>query len=603
MSTARLFPAYQIPQSQRPSNAALVTQLRRAVHTWRAGGYEGATETSKVLLRHWFERDHVGPGGEEWLYYYCQREAIETIIYLYEVRGLRQLIDLYSAFAPERTIPYRAADNRWARYVCKMATGSGKTKVMSLAMVWSYFNARRAADADDTIYSRTFALIAPNVIVYERLLEDFRGGAIFRSDPLIPPQWAAEWDFSVITRDDVGTGTSGRNGGRLYLTNVHQLYPNAGQSKTRSREPAALTAVLGGPRPSGLGGGEPRLRERMLSHGDLMVFNDEGHHVHTDDLVWAQVIREMHEELERRTGAGLRAQLDFSATPKDPNGRLFPEVVIDYPIAQAVQDGIVKRPIIGELQNPDEYASDDAATRHRDQLTAGIRKWEEVCASLEETDRQPLLFVMTESTKAADEIGDWLGAQPAFRAPKSVLVIHTNKDGEISMAKSKERELDQLREAARLVDEAGSPYRAIVSVLMLREGWDVKNVCVIVPLRQYSAKSQILPEQTMGRGLRRMWPLASGNPTEQLIVIEHQAFRDFWERELLDEGLEVEFVSVDTHKYPLQTVVVDQERLEYDIEIPVLSPAMTTRGARLRPARRWAVADYDAVTGVRPQRV
>ena len=135
---------------------------------------------------------------------------------------------------------------------------------------------------------------------------------------------------------------------------------------------------------------------------------------------------------------------------------------------------------------------------------------------------------MTEDTNAADQIGEWLQTQPDFSA-ESVLVIHTNRKGEIveGKSKAKQKELESLREAARLVDDPKTPYRAIVSVLMLREGWDVKNVTVIVPLRPYSAKAQILPEQTLGRGLRRMWPVASGEVNEQVIVIEHQAFRQF----------------------------------------------------------------------------
>ena len=299
-----------------------------------------------------------------------------------------------------------------------------------------------------------------------------------------------------------------------------------------------MTAVLGGPRPGALEGTGVGLRERMLSHGELMVLNDEGHHLHTDELEWVQVIQRMDAELRSRTSAGLRAQFDFTATPKHNNGALFNEIVVDYPIAQAVEDGIVKRAILGELSGEIEYTADNAADRHRDKLHAGIEKWRQQRDVLKPVKRNPLLFVMTESTKAADEVGDWLKMQPDF-TPESVLVIHTNQRGEIveGVSKAKQKELEVLREAARRVDEPDNPYRAIVSVLMLREGWDVRNVTVIVPLRAYSAKSQILPEQTLGRGLRRMWPVATGDVREEVIVIEHEAFRDFWDRELEEEGL------------------------------------------------------------------
>ena len=119
-----------------------------------------------------------------------------------------------------------------------------------------------------------------------------------------------------------------------------------------------------------------------------MVLNDEAHHIHTDELEWSRTIDSLDGELKDRSGAGLRLQLDFSATPKHPNGRLFDEIVVDYPIAQAVEDGIVKRPILGELSGDREYPSDNAADRHRDKLNAGIRKWREVRDALKRGEPQ-----------------------------------------------------------------------------------------------------------------------------------------------------------------------------------------------------------------------
>ena len=568
MGTARLFQAYQLPSSQRESRAALVPSIRAAVHDWRSSGYEGTTGTSQRLLRHWFESDHMNAASEEWLYYYCQREAIETLIFLYEVVRARSLYDLAKHYDGNRRVQVNPADDRWPRYVFKMATGSGKTKVMSLAIVWSYFNARFEHDRRGE-YTQAFALIAPNVIVYQRLLDDFRGGAIFRDDPLIPPEWESDWQFTVVTRDDPVVSSTP---GTLYLTNIHQLYESRGRARATA-EPTEMTAVLGGPRPGALEGTGVGLRERMLSHDELMVLNDEGHHLHTDELEWSRVIERMDDELRSRTGSGLRAQLDFTATPKHANGALFQEIVVDYPIAQAVEDRIVKRAILGELTGEIEYQADNAADRHRDKLHAGIEKWREQRDALKDVERNPLLFVMTENTKAADEVGGWLKMQPDF-SEESVLVIHTNQKGEISEAASKQKELDVLREAARRVDAPDNPYRAIVSVLMLREGWDVRNVTTIVPLRAYSASSQILPEQTLGRGLRRMWPVAAGDLREEVIVIEHEAFREFWDRELQDEGFEIERIPVAKVRPTIRTVVVDKSKLDYEIEVPRLTPAL-----------------------------
>ena len=99
MGGARLFQAYHVPVSQRESRAALVPAIREAVHGWRLRGYEGATATSRRLLTHWFESDHL-QDGEEWHYYYCQREAIETLVYLYEVMKARKLYTLAEHFDP-----------------------------------------------------------------------------------------------------------------------------------------------------------------------------------------------------------------------------------------------------------------------------------------------------------------------------------------------------------------------------------------------------------------------------------------------------------------------------------------------------------------------
>src|SRR5205085_11867717 len=104
-------------------------------------------------------------------------------------------------------------------------------------------------------------------------------------------------------------------------------------------------------------------------------------------------------------------------------------------------------------------------------------------------------------------------------------------------------DLKALRKLSRELDAGTSPYFCIVSVLMLREGWDVRNVTTIVPLRPYSSKANILPEQTLGRGLRRMTP--PGEAAELVTVVEHPAFVSFYEQQLIQEGLPIEVVDVE----------------------------------------------------------
>jgi type III restriction enzyme len=184
----RLLPPYCVPQNRRDSRSALVPGIRKAVDQWRNEGYPGATDTTRRLLQYWFEHDHKlrhGRRQQEFGYYFCQREAIETLVYLYEVRQLRNLYELARNFPPERPFLIQPGEDQFARYVFKMATGSGKTKVMSLAIVWAYFN---AIFEPNSPLPRTFLVIAPNVIVYERLRVDFANGRIFSEDPVIPPE-------------------------------------------------------------------------------------------------------------------------------------------------------------------------------------------------------------------------------------------------------------------------------------------------------------------------------------------------------------------------------------------------------------------------------
>lgn len=125
--------------------------------------------------------------------------------------------------------------------------------------------------------------------------------------------------------------------------------------------------------------------------------------------------------------------------------------------------------------------------------------------------KRRFFFVITDDTKNCDETAAYLETRyPDLKG--AVLTIQTKNNGEIVEASSgkKKQELDQLRKQANEIDGEGNSYKAIVSVIMLKEGWDVRNVTTIVGLRSYSAKSNILPEQTLGRRLRRMYAATGG---------------------------------------------------------------------------------------------
>jgi type III restriction enzyme len=573
---------YVVPTTRRDSQAPLVDRVRAEVDAWRSGGYPGASATSKRLLEHWFLDEHQTPDGRPFQYYFAQREAVETILYLYEVAGSRTLADLVARYAT-RAVAVGRQD--YPRYVVKMATGSGKTKVMSLAIAWAYFHALRESES---ALSPTSLVVAPNLIVFERLRDDFEAGRVFRADPVVPPEWRADFDLQVCLRDDPVPLSAP---GVLALTNVQALY------ERRPPLPANPVDALLGPRPPARINAPDPLLVQVARRGRVLVVNDEAHHLHDEvkadtgePLVAIQTLNRLHELAER----GIAAQLDFSATPKNPQGQIFPDTVVDYPLAQAIEDGIVKRPVIGELSGDVEQVSDDASIRFRQRIGAGVAKWREFRDALSPAGRKPLLFVMAEDTRAADQISRYLQTLPDLHG--KVLTIHVKmagKDkGEIATG-----DLEQARRWAREVDHDDNPYAAIVSVLMLREGWDVRNVSVIVPLRAYTAKAQILPEQTLGRGLRRMTPPGSG-VEEQVVVIEHEAFRQLWDDALAEEGIDVERRRAEDVHVQAEVIAIDQDAPQYDIEIPQLSRVLirdTSGLEKLRvedfPERRLQLAD------------
>ena len=135
---------------------------------------------------HGSRTDHRLRTGVPFKYHSSQQEAIETLIFVWEFEKIRTRKGLLERYAQNlrdlRLPPY----DDFARYCVKMATGSGKTKVMALAVAWQFFNAMRESEEIAKEYAKTFLVIAPNVIVFERLKTDFAGGAIFRNDPISP---------------------------------------------------------------------------------------------------------------------------------------------------------------------------------------------------------------------------------------------------------------------------------------------------------------------------------------------------------------------------------------------------------------------------------
>jgi type III restriction enzyme len=168
-----------------------------------------------------------------------------------------------------------------------------------------------------------------------------------------------------------------------------------------------------------------------------------------------------------------------------------------------------------------EAKSTVASTRYKAYLTAGVERWREYREQLADAlKKKPVLFVMMNDTTEADDVGDYLQRKyPSEFGGNKLLVIHTDRSGEVS-----KKDLDKARQVAREVDLPENPVNAIVSVLMLREGWDVENVTVVVGLRPYTSKANILPEQTIGRGLRLMFRDLTTDYVERVDVIGNKAW-------------------------------------------------------------------------------
>ena len=558
----------------------LVHKLREDVAAWRDSGYPGATTTSVGLLQWWFHTEHFISGPDESLiqfqYYFAQQEAVETIIYLYDVVGAKDKYDLMR-FDSSEAVSAGMFDESWKRFVIKMATGSGKTKVLSLILAWCFFHRLYEQNSE---LARNFLLITPNIIVLDRIRRDFEGLRIFFEDPILPDNgvngqnWRDDFQLTVHVQDNVNVI---RKVGNIFLTNIHRIY--IGTDAEPSVNDDDSMAYFLGKRPTGATtDSKLDLGEIVRDLDELVVLNDEAHHIHDSRLAWFKAIEDIHNHLLHK-GSNLALQVDVTATPKHKNGAIFVQTVSDYPLVEAISQNVVKHPVLPDAPSRaklSEYESSSYTERYADYLHLGFEEWDKAYQEHKKLDKKSILFVMTDDTKNCDDVAEYLEATyPELNG--AVLTIHTKNNGEISEASSgkKKEELEKLRAQANTIDGWESPYKVIVSVLMLKEGWDVRNVTTIVGLRPFTSKSNILPEQTLGRGLRKMYPRSDAE--EYVSVVGTDAFMEFVES-IQAEGVELERkpMGVGTSAKAPIIVEVDRENTskdieKLDIEIPVLT--------------------------------
>ncbi len=579
----RWFPA---DESLRESSAdrlmpPLVPQLRKKVKAWRDSGYVGAADTSRSLLTWWFKTPHLLPGTDGILapfqYYFAQREALETIIYLHDVAGVEDKHGLMR-FDGSGLLSGQMFDESWRRFVVKMATGSGKTKVLSLVLAWSFYHRLYEPGSD---LARNFLVIAPNIIVLDRIHKDFQGLRIFlKDDPVLPDNgvdgrnWRDDFQLTLHFQDQVRVT---RPTGNIFLTNIHRVY--AGNEIPASAGDEDTTEYFLGKRPSGATtDSKVDLGMIVRDIDELAVLNDEAHHIHDPRMAWFRSIEDIHNRLLLKGGA-LAIQVDVTATPKHDNGAIFAQTVADYPLVEAIFQNVVKHPVLPDAASRAKLVERKSAKfteKYADYLHLGVIEWRKASAEHEKMGKKAVLFVMTDDTRNCDDVAEYLEDHyPELK--DAVLTIHTKSNGEISeSASGKSREeLEKLRKDANDIDSLESRYKAIVSVMVLKEGWDVRNVTTIVGLRAYAAPSNILPEQTLGRGLRKMYP---GDVTEYVSVVGTDAFMEFVDS-IQAEGVVLERRPMGESAGPNAPIVVevdlDNPRKDLDaldIEIPVLTP-------------------------------
>ncbi|MBS1560119.1 MAG: DEAD/DEAH box helicase family protein [Bacteroidetes bacterium] len=553
----------------------LVARIRVEVEAWRNNGYKGASQTSISLLKWWFSEEHWLESAdgtlESFQYYYSQREAVETVIWLYDVRGARDKFDLLR-FDASGSVSQSMFPEDWTRYVIKMATGAGKTKVLSLLIAWSFYHKFYEVDSG---LSRNFLVIAPNIIVLDRLRSDFDGLRIFFTDPVLPingydgRNWLDDFQITLHIQDDVRLM---RSTGNIFLTNIHRVF--LGDVADPSLEDDDLRdyflADAFGARPVGrTSDSKTDLGEIVREIDELAVFNDEAHHIHNPKMAWFKSIQDIHHRLLQKDRR-LSIQIDVTATPRHDNGSIFVQTVSDYPLVEAIHQNVVKHPVLPDLDSRAKLREHKSALfneRYSDYLALGVEEWRKTYEEQKDLGKKAVLFVMVDDTRNCDDVGTHL-ERICPELQGAVLVIHTKDNGEISEAASgkNREELERLRRESNRIDSWDSPYKAIVSVLMLKEGWDVRNVTTIVGLRAYSSQANILPEQTLGRGLRRMH--FGTNIRETVSVMGTQAFMEFVES-IQIEGVSFEYAPMgdDAQREGLITIEVDTENERKDLQL------------------------------------
>lgn len=561
-----------------------INYIRGRVALWRERGFGDITPVTRALLDHW-----KNPDRERRLYF-CQVEAIETFIFLNEVADKTGETAILNDIREQLA----ASGTPLLRLACKMATGTGKTIVM--AMLVAYHTLNKRASLNDRRFSDTFLVVAPGITIRDRLR------VLLPSDPqntyqdldLVPPEM----------RDDLGTA-------KIVITNFHGFKPR------EKGDAGTFTKTVLGAKQTGAFVEDPaemvrRVCRELGSKKEIIVFNDEAHHCYRSKPDGEKLVGEDRQEAKEReeearlwlTGLeavhksiGVKVAYDLSATPfylagsGYPEGALFPWVVSDFALIDAIESGIVKIPrvpvsddsMIGDLPTYRNIwgrvcdylpkgKSTDVISGPRvlpKELEGALRslyshyaksyaKWSENSAGTQAGRTPPVFIVVCSNTSVSKLVFDWIagyetetedpdgtpivapGNLPIFSnedhghwipRPNSILVDSKQLESDEGMSADFKKlaaaqidefkadlrqrfpghdaenitDQDLIREVMNTVGKAGKlgeSIKCVVSVSMLTEGWDANTVTHILGVRAFS--TQLLCEQVVGRGLRRM---------------------------------------------------------------------------------------------------
>ncbi|MBN1936965.1 MAG: DEAD/DEAH box helicase family protein [Anaerolineae bacterium] len=520
----------------------LVNQIRPRVKAWREAGYPGVSSITKRLLEHWRDPEEFGTRR----FFFCQLEAIETLIWLTE------------APAADRVgIDIPGDGGAFARQCCKMATGSGKTIVMAMAIAWHILN--KVAYPQDARFAKNVLVLAPGLTVKHRLavLEPAAVGNYYEDFAIVPS--------ALLDK---------LRQGKVRVTNWHALaWDSIEQIKKRrsvdkrgvKSDEAYTREVLG----------------EMANARSLLVINDEAHHawrvnweaegkyLRSRDLkdsaeeatVWIGGLDRLHRS------RGLLACYDFSATPFTPSGKksseeaLFGWIVSDFGLNDAIESGLVKTPrvVVRDDAVPDAktYKSrlyhiyndpevkDDLnrkATPEEPLPDLVLNAYYLLGYDWREAQRAwlafgqptpPVMITVCNRTETAARVKHAFDSRhihiDELCDPARILHIDSKvlqeaeerEEPAASLEAVEESEMDEdeapverkltkaeqaelLRRTVDTVGKVGQPgagIQKVISVGMLSEGWDAKTVTHIMGLRAFT--SQLLCEQVVGRGLRR----------------------------------------------------------------------------------------------------